>query len=198
MRDHYRGAISRIDPALRHSVILYANAGCLPILDVTISSREHCRSNNSHALNIIKSYNIKNIVLAGYWEYNLKKNGLSVRDVARSVSKLRAMGLSVRIIGDNPDFPIANPQYLAMRLQQRDLPHADFYVPIRNNQEFNKKLSNVAGEDEFFNPMTSLCRGDECLAYRNGKALMVDNAHLSRYGADIVLRRMRTFLDRPD
>ncbi len=196
--NHYRGAISRIDPALRHSIILYANAGCLPILNVTIASREHCRSNNDHVLDIIKSHNIKKVVLAGYWEYNLKKNGLSVRDVARSVSKLRSLGLIVMIIGDNPDFPVANPEYLAMRLRQRALPNADFYLPIRNTEEVNKKLSDVAGKGAFFNPMTSLCRGDECLAYRNGRALMVDNAHLSGYGAHIVLGRMRTFLDRPD
>lgn len=173
------------------SLLYYASAGCPPILDVDIPKRPDCRANNRHALEIIRQYDVRKVVLVGYWERIFHDNRLVPADMRETMRVLHSMGVKIAMIGDNPDYPLANPDFLGMRLARRDNPKAPYYTTIRNDRGFNPSLHAAARPDVFFDPMEKLCRGNECLIYADGEILMSDNAHLSTQGARLVLNQMR-------
>jgi hypothetical protein len=129
-------------------------------------------------------------VLSAYWQRNIDDETYAYTDLASTVKRLRDMGLDVYIIGDNPDFPFANPAFLGVRLAGRPNPNAPYYTEVRNSFAFNARLSALVGSDHFSDPMKSLCKGQKCLAYVDGKLTMMDNAHLSSVGAAIALKDM--------
>lgn len=176
-------------------VLLYASAGCAPLLDVDQKGRPDCRENNRHALEVIKEFGVRKVVLSAYWERIFRNNGLEASAIAPTVRRLQAAGVEVAIIGDNPDFPFGNPNYLAMRLAKRNKPLDPYYTTIRNSRSFNDMFERTAGANQFFNPMNRLCRGTSCLVYHGGEVMMWDNAHLSTYGASFVLDTMPTPFD---
>lgn len=189
--NHYRAVILRADPPLDVNILMYASAGCLPIFDYGRSDRPYCRSNNDHVRDIIRDYHIDTVILSGYWWRSLRSNDLTVADVAKTVDKLKALGVQVKIVGDNPDFPFANPQFLAYRLGQNGAAETAYYMPVRNDFSINPQLSKLVPAEDFFDPMTVLCKEKECLAYDHGQIVMVDNSHLSGYGSRIVFAKMR-------
>jgi hypothetical protein len=187
-------------PALRaeatrfdSNILLYASAACPPVLSVDIPTRPDCRGNNDHALEVIRQFGVTRVVLSAYWQRILHSIGADSATVAATVRQLEALGVDVRIIGDNPDFPFANPNYLGLRLARRAQPDAPFYTGVRNDFGFNAQLARAVTPTHFYDPMTTLCRDRECLAYENGELLMVDNAHLSTYGAKKLLSHVESF-----
>ena len=194
--NHYAQPIRDAQPPLQANILYFASAGCLPVLHNSGKPRPYCAGNNAEVLNIIKRFHVSTVVLSGYWQYVMDKTGMPVTDIEATVRQIRAMGLDVRIIGDNPDYNFANPQFLAYRLRQRAAPDAPFYLSPRNNGDINAQLRRIAGPGRFFDPMHMLCRADGCLTYEAGEILMTDNAHFSPYGAAKVLKEMRPLLER--
>jgi peptidoglycan/LPS O-acetylase OafA/YrhL len=184
--NHFASALRDRDDEYETQILQYASAGCPPILGVEIKKRPSCADNNRHALEIIQKYGIKDVVLSSYWERIFHDNNLSPKDLNATIRQLEAMGLRVSVIGDNPDFPFSNPAFLGVRLAKRADPNAPFYTTVRNQPDFNAKL-DAAVPGTFYDPMKRLCRDGKCLAYDKGKLLMSDNAHLSRYGAKIIV-----------
>ena len=194
--NHYRRAISAMAPPPHERILFYATAGCLPLLDEP-QLRAECVPNASHIQDIIRQYNVRTVILSGYWYFIMARAGLAPQDVERTVVALREMGVRVRIIGDNPDFSINNMQFLAYRLSKRSDPGADMRMTPRNDWKINPALQRIVGDADFFDPMATLCEGRECLVFANGHLLMNDNAHLSRYGSAMVVDAMRAWLDMP-
>lgn len=192
--NHYRRALAAVAPPPKTRILYYATAGCLPLLDEP-QFRAECLPNARHVAEIIRRYKVRTVVLSGYWYFTMAHAGLSPEDVARTVATLRRMGVRVRIVGDNPDFPINNMQFLAYRLSRRSDPAQDFRMVPRNDRSVNPALRRIVGDADFFDPMNTLCRGRECLIYAEGHLLMNDNAHLSRFGSAMVVRDMRGFLN---
>lgn len=189
--NHYR--LPLMDRAARFEdpILFYGSAGCPPILDHDYSLGNSCRENSDHTRDIIRKYKVKRVVLSAYWQRNIDAKTFTLSDVANTVAKLRAMGTEVYIIGDNPDFAFANPAFLGMRLSRRDDPDAPFYTDVRNDFGFNARLAQVVGGTHFYDPLRPLCRDRKCLAYSNGQLMMMDNAHLSAFGAGMLLDDMR-------
>ena len=194
--NHYRRALTNARPAIQQPILLYGSAGCLPIFDVDVKGRPDCRNNNEHVIDIIHQYQVKTVVLSGYWGYSFAKDGLHARNVLATVQRLRRLGVRVRIIGDNPDFTFSNPRFLVYRLRQRANVMTPFYMPIRNRPEVNRDLAKTVAATDFFDPMAILCNANGCLAYAAGQATMHDNAHFSPFGASLVVEHLRVFLGR--
>jgi len=192
---HYRQAIEEASPPIDANILLYSSAGCLPVLGADADGLPDCRPNNDHALEIIKQYKVSTVILGGWWNPTLEDNGLTVADVAATIARLRAMGLKVRIIGDNPDYTFANPQFLGHRLRARRNAAAAVYLPSRTDERVNAALARLVDEGDFFDPMAGLCRAGKCLVYDEGEVMMVDASHFSLYGAKRVVNRMRSFLE---
>jgi peptidoglycan/LPS O-acetylase OafA/YrhL len=188
--NHYVPAILNRRDRLRSTILQYTSAACLPLLDTTLPRRPYCEANNAYVLDIIRRYDIERVVLAANWAYGLERNGAGLDDVRRTVDRLRGLGLDVRIIGDSPDFSFSNPGFLAYRLAQRADPDAPFFVGTRNDWDINRSLEAMVGPQRFVDPLAMLCRPNrECLVYTQGESLMTDNAHFSRFGAELVMSR---------
>ncbi|MGJ3630021.1 SGNH hydrolase domain-containing protein [Sphingomonas sp. MMS24-JH45] len=154
-----------------------------------------CAANNAYALRIIRNYNVRRVVLSGYWEYLMDAQGTRLSDVRATVDALHRLGVEVTIIGDNPDFSFSNPVYLSYRLQSRDDPSAPFWIATRN-ERLQRASPRGSRRGSIYDPMRDLCKADRCLAYENGHVLMTDNAHFSDYGSRQALQRMRWIFER--
>ena len=194
--NHYVPAIRTRAATIDASVLQYTSAGCLPVLGVEQTRRDHCTPNSRQVPAIIRRFGIDRVVLSANWDYGLEQNGLSLDEVRSTVAQLRAMGVDVRIIGDNPDFSFSNPAFLAYRLSQRDNPQQPFFIGTRNDWAVNEALAEIAGPGKFVNPSALLCPDPRrCLVYDGRQSLMMDNAHFSPAGADWVMRRTHLGLD---
>jgi hypothetical protein len=191
--NHYAAALSA--SGARSKVLLYASAGCPPVLNISVKGRPNCRANNAHALDIIRSMNVRRVVLSAAWEYDFFRadNGMAL--LGKTVRTLRRQGIDVTLIGDGPVYPFSNPQFLAARLARRPNPTASFYTGVKNDFTFNQRLARAAGPDRFFDPLRLLCRDGLCLAFHRGKLTMRDNGHLSVYGASLELAAMPGVFD---
>lgn len=192
--NHYRLAFARAERPFNTNVYMYATAGCLPVFGYTRADRDYCKINNDHVIDIIKEYKIDTVVMSGYWWRALTNQRLSYEDIGSTIKRLKELGLDVKLIGDNPDYPFANPQFLAYRLQSHGFKGA-YYLPVRNDWSVNQQLAALLPAGDFFDPMQVLCREAECLVYDNGLAMMYDNAHLSYHGGALVLDKMRGFFE---
>lgn len=190
--NQYVGALRKNGQKLDKPILLFASAGCPPVLGVEVPLRKHCAENNRQVLRIIREYGVDRVVMSSYWERVLDANDIDLSAVTRTVRTLKDEGLEVAIIGANPDFPFANPKYLAMRLERRGF-DGNFYTGVRNSIDFNVQLHAAAGDVAFYDPMKTLCLGDECLAYTSDNLVMSDNAHLSLFGAELILKEIRPF-----
>lgn len=191
--NHYRIVIERERQLSTANIYLYATSGCPPVFGYERRIDPNCKSNNDHVADIIKQYHIDTVVMAGYWWPILRNGALTYDRIAATITRLKDLGVSVKLVGDNPDFSFANPQFLSYRLRKAGFQGA-YYLPVRNNNAVNQKLSALVPASDFFDPMRVLCHDAECLAYDKGEMVMVDNAHLSHYGSALVMEKMWPFL----
>lgn len=176
-------------------LLLYSSAGCPPILDQDFKGRPDCRANNLNALDVIRANQIDRVVLVASWEQVFKKNGMKPTVLAATVQRLEAMGVTVAVIGDNPEFPFSNPAALAVRLSRRSKPEEPYYAQVENSIGYNESLKQAAGSTEFFDPMARMCRMNRCLIYRDGMVTMRDNGHLSMFGTQLLINDLTPLLD---
>ncbi len=190
--NQYRDVIRHGRPA--PNILLYATSGCLPLLDTDIAGEPECRANNDQVLGIIKRYGVTRVVLSGNWAYILRQNRLDVDRVAVTVARLRAAGVQVALVGDNPTFAFSNPGYLGYRLGKRPYPDAPFYTAANNDWSVNARLRALVGAADFFDPTRELCHGHECLVYDHGQLVMRDSGHLAPFGRGLVYPGLARFL----
>jgi hypothetical protein len=131
--NHYKRAIRDARPALNANIFLYASAGCLPVLHNSGRPRSYCGATSARVLTIIRQYHISRVILSGYWQRTAEDTAMSLSNLAETISQLRGMGLQVSVIGDNPDFPFGNPQFLAYRLEHSSSPPTSYRMATRND-----------------------------------------------------------------
>jgi peptidoglycan/LPS O-acetylase OafA/YrhL len=193
--NHYKRAIRDMRPPIKANILLYASAGCLPVLHNTGNPRTYCEATNGRVPNIIRKYGVKRVILSGYWQRTAADTGMPLSDLTDTIIRLHAMGVQVAIIGDNPDFSFKNPQFLAYRLQHSKTPLVSYRMATRNDPKTNMTLKQLVGAANFFDPSSILCTRSGCLAYEHGQTLMTDNAHFSVYGANKVVEAKRSFFE---
>jgi hypothetical protein len=191
--NHYRKMIARQRQLSNANVYLYATSGCPPVFGYERRIDANCKINNDHVIDLIKQYKIDTVVMSGYWWPLLRNGSLTYERIGATIARLNELGVTAKLVGDNPDFRFGNPQFLAYRLRKAGF-SGSYYLPIRNNGTVNQKLASLVRASDFFDPMQVLCRDAECLAYDRGEMVMADNAHLSLYGASLVVAKMWPFL----
>ncbi|MEG3089306.1 acyltransferase family protein [Sphingomonas sp. PB4P5] len=192
----YRNDFRQVRPELVPNLLMYATMGCIPVFDVNVSSRPACRASNDDVPNIIRAYGVKTVIMSGNWDYAMKSDHVSIAMLARTIDRLRALGVQVKIIGDNPFYPFANPKFLGYRLGQRPHPEEPFYMTPSNDWAVTPQIRELVQRSAFFDPMAMLCNKAkrECLVYEQGKLINKDVGHLSPYGSSKVMSQMRPFL----
>jgi hypothetical protein len=186
--NHYAQAIRQNAGLFHESVLLFSTSSCLPVFGLVNRNADWCRGNNDQVRQIIQQYNIKTVILAAYWEPELERNHVRADALSSTVKQLQGLGVRVAVIGDNPDFQFANPAFLAIRLARQHDQKAAFYAVVRNTPGFNDRLRAATGTAGFFDPMPTLCRGDQCLVLKDGQPLMHDTSHFTPYGAGFLVK----------
>lgn len=191
---HYQRALRGRDGSTPLNIWIYGYTGCAPVIGPQAKAPKGCVESNARIMETARRVGAGTVVISAYWKSYKHIWGTGAGSLAGTVARLRAAGLHVRIVGDNPDFAFANPGFLAYRLRQRAEPDAPFAMPARNDPAINARLRAIAGERDFVDPMDLLCNGLRCLAYDKGQPMMVDNSHLSRHGAGVVLDALLPWL----
>ncbi|MFD1103733.1 acyltransferase family protein [Sphingobium olei] len=190
----YRRAIKEIiAPKAVGSILMYATAGCPPIFGVTVNDRPYCRPGNDRVPDIIKTYGVKRVVMFGHWRPMMEGGQTSLEMLKATIAQLRAKGVTVALVGDNPEYDFNNMPLLYQRIE--GLTHGeaqDFALPPKYDGEWNRAASKIVPAGAFVDPMEVLCagHGKGCMVYGNLKPLMSESNHLSYEGAELVAPKL--------
>lgn len=182
----YKGLYKR-QAELNANLLVYTSAGCSPFIDVEIKGNPQCKANNNHALDVIKKYEVDEIVLAGNWAWAYKKqdDGLDFEDLKRTVQSLEAMGVKVWVVNQLPLYSVKNPQFLAYRLDAGGFSEPNYYLKPYYGEAAAQRIASILG-DRVIDVFALMCPSHGCTIYRNHELMVVDEGHLSAAGSDVV------------
>jgi peptidoglycan/LPS O-acetylase OafA/YrhL len=173
---HYIPGIVRNADAIPFNVIAYTAAGCPPIVSYYSFARPHCQDFNKHALELIKQYDIKTVILSSRWT-SLKLRGIG--EVRSTLDALRSMGVQTYLIGQSTEFG-ADVNVLNYRTGQTETAAWSTNIDPSINLDLQ---ANMDGEATFVDPMTFLCQGELCPFKVEGVFRYSDFGHFSTEGA---------------
>lgn len=180
---HYIPGFITNAAALDKNTFQYTFAGCPPILAYYSLARPACTQFNKDAVSLLKTYDIKTVILSSRWS-DVPKAALEKLD--ETIVEIKSHGVDVIVIGPSPQFSgdVQRLDYLsgASRLTGQVLGNAAV------NDELGERVAYQARNANFINPLASLCVSGRC-AYRiDSHYLYADYGHLSKYGADMAVR----------
>ena len=183
---HLYDGLMHIQKDLNMNILVYASAGCSPMLDVSIPGNPQCRENNSQVKRIIKEYNVDSILMAGNWAwaFKVKDDNKDLSAVKETVTELKNMGVEVHVVNQVPLYPIANPQFLALRLAQANYSEPDFLFAPHYGTAAALQLAEILNDESFIDAYALMCPEIKlCSIYKDHKLMVVDNGHLSTAGS---------------
>lgn len=197
--------------------------GCPPLfgLENEGSAFRRCLAGPREAERMLADPNVEDVVLVGRWglyaegaaslneagtqprRFVIGDDGANRAAFARvltaTVEKIRAAGKRVVIIGPVPEFELNVPAAFikaAMRGERGDIvmPRESFDIRQRGVTPVLAKLAQMDGVRVVY-PHLQLCDDAVCRATAGGRALYVDDDHLSPRGALAIEQTLRTSLD---
>jgi peptidoglycan/LPS O-acetylase OafA/YrhL len=183
---HYAPGIVINKDNINANVIQYTSAGCPPILSYYSYKIPLCSQFNAHALDLIRDYRVKTVVLSARWDL-LAHRGLA--DLHATIAEIRALGADVFVIGEPPEFGI-DVQSLGYRL--RDIPavHGSSSWKIANfNPGIDEGLRAQAAGAVVIEPIKELCDADMCPYRMNESFIFTDYGHFSAEGSDYAVKK---------
>ena len=171
---------------LDFDVLMYASAGCAPILGLDLPGRPNCKANNDYALEILAKYQPKELILAGNWSYGVKEENVKLAELVNTVEKAKTVVEKVTVFNQLPLYPISNPQYLAMRLQQSNVT-SDYYLKPSEGKDSALEISGLLPEDMVYDAYGLFCPEVACSIFRDGSMMVVDRGHLSKEGSKYLI-----------
>jgi peptidoglycan/LPS O-acetylase OafA/YrhL len=183
---HYAPGIVINKDNIDANVIQYTSAGCPPILSYYSYKIPLCSQFNAHALDLIKDYDVKTVVLSARWDL-LAHRGTA--DLHETIAKVRALGADVFVIGEPPEFGL-DVQSLGYRL--RDVPPIDgssSWKIANFNPAIDDGLRAQAADAVLIEPIKELCEGDMCPYRINGSFVYTDYGHFSAEGSDYAVKK---------
>ena len=178
---HYVPGIIRNAHEIPFNVINYTSAGCPPILSYYSFARPHCQEFNRNALDVIKRYDVKTVILSARWT-SLRLRG--VDEIRSTLDELRTMGVRTYLIGQSTEFG-ANMDVLDYRTGNVGTAAWSNNVDPDINREL---LENAAGDASFIDPLAFLCQGGLCSFKKDGVFRYSDFGHFSISGATEAVR----------
>jgi peptidoglycan/LPS O-acetylase OafA/YrhL len=183
---HYAPGIVRNKDNINANVIQYTSAGCPPILSYYSYKIPLCSQFNAHALDLIRDYGVKTVVLSARWDLLAHRGTADLHD---TIAEIRALGADVFVIGEPPEFGI-DVQSLGYRL--RDIPavHGSSSWKIANfNPAIDEGLRAQASGAVLIEPIKELCDADMCPYRINGSFVYTDYGHFSAEGSDYAVKK---------
>ena len=167
----------------------YTSAQCPPILGYEAASRPQCKLFNQHVIEVLRQNDITTVIMAANWSAYLRRRKIEYADIGRTVATLKALHLRVVLVGQSPVFPFAYPDEYFYEKFGAAPGGRDFYAPLDVNSDMNRLIRRSAGPgvDVFFDPLSLLCQGSDCLFKRGSSYLFQDFGHFSRFGSQIIV-----------
>jgi peptidoglycan/LPS O-acetylase OafA/YrhL len=170
--------------------------GCLPINKVAYVDDamkrqfSHCdKGLNQKTFEFIaQTPTLKYIIMTANWRrYD---TDVLNRDVVQQICKLKTLNRTPILIGPvpSPNYDVPR-QWGRMELKQREIidsmvfPHASSRDVENIFHTLIERIETSCGAVRYIMPSQTYCEKGNCYAVKNGNALFVDNAHLSRTGA---------------
>lgn len=193
---HYASALRELNGRTSNTILLYGMTACPPIFGIVIAKRPNCGAVNARVPDLIRQYRISRVVLSGFWQAYPRQYVDDPAMLSATVQRLRGLGIQVDVIGDSPYYSFSEVSSLATLNKRNQSNEKKLFLPIRNDPAFKRGLERIAGADHYLDPLPWLCRApDQCLAMEGDTPLMIDNNHLSRFGAAKVLTHMKPLVD---
>lgn len=189
---HYVEALGRDLPRIRGDLLQYTRAACPPILSSTARTDERCTDFNQHVFEVIAQNKIDFVVLAGRWEAHFKGQKIGLSDLTDTISRLKALGVQVLVIGQSPVFSFQHPEEYFYRSKSLGAVRGGYRAPVDLRESLNQKIEESVrqGGGRFFDPSKIFCEGQLCLYKLNDKYLVADNGHLTKTGSEMVIEKM--------
>lgn len=180
---HYGPGLVNPAAGLKVQLMQYTSAGCPPILADRSLARFACQESNARALSLIRSQRIDEVVLAARWT---KVNPRILARLHETVESIRALGVSVVVIGQSPEFS-ASPDRIDWISGQRGQPVGQWEVSF--DRGINKVLATEASGARFIDPIAALCPQGPCPYRLGGAWLFQDFGHFSEAGSRLAVAK---------
>ena len=126
-------------------------------------------------------------VLAARWELYFGTTP-DVSGLAATLSRIKALGADVVLVGQGPSFDFDNPNDFIFRTGRMEArSHAV--------NALNVKLSHL-GVAAFVDPMPVFCTSDRCALKKDQMHLFFDGGHFSKAGSQYFARTLMPVVDR--
>jgi peptidoglycan/LPS O-acetylase OafA/YrhL len=177
---HYAPGLEGLQSRVRGRVLQYSMQGCPPILGFENPAYPGCGKFIRHALDIVKTRQIKRVVIAGSW---LEYGPAISLTIGPTLKTFRATDADVTLIGQSPNFYL-QPFAMAQRLGKADDLNVTLDIGLQA-AKINEELATLAAENgvRFINPIAALCSGSLCPTRVNGEELYVDYGHFTPAGS---------------
>jgi peptidoglycan/LPS O-acetylase OafA/YrhL len=189
---HYVPGIIMNGEAIPANVIQYTAAGCPPVLSYYSFKLPNCQSFNRHAIELIREYDIKYVVMSARWDLLASRGEF---DLQSTIATIRAAGAAAIVIAQSPQFSM-DVRSLAYRLHRVAHHDVSSWSPVELNPLISESLRTQVLQATLIEPMSKLCSGSVC-PFKNGdKYLYVDYGHFSSDGSAEAVRLYFPLIDR--
>jgi len=191
---HYVPGLKHQAERVQADVLQYNLSACPPVFSFDSMSNPPCRAFNEHVLEIIKQYQIQDVIVSSRWDYAFRRHVLP-SDVGATMAQLQSLGVGVHVIGQSPLFGNEVQTLFAQSGGARTQPDGWGFVTF--DSELNHKLAAAmpAGVS-FVDPLARLCHLPSCPYREESTFMMWDEGHFSLYGSKLAVASYFPYFER--
>lgn len=165
-----------------------AKDACLPIISEANYVGENCGRFNESVINWISTKEVDLVILVARWAAYSYQPNLIARDLGQTIEMLESMNVDVWVMRQLPEHKVSKPGKLA-RILSNNEDLVSFALSRSELLRFqaleNLRIeSALSDSSSVIDPSKEFCQnGKRCELTRNGKAIYVDEHHISRSAA---------------
>lgn len=172
---------------------------CLPVVNIAVKSRPHCKDINSYVMNEIKLNPPSKVILAASWTSPSYKEIDINENLKHTVKLLKDAGVKdIYIIGTVPVWRDSLPK-LIERNGLTSIPSLGISYVIASSFEVDRNMREyfLKSPAHYISIIDILCGKNSCLTTPEGvknAPMQWDNAHLTEPGAIFVMNRLNSYV----
>jgi len=189
---HYVPGLARHASEMRADILEYTLSACPPVFGFDTMSNPPCREFNDHIVDVIQQYHVKGVIVSSRWDYAFKRH-IEPRAITATLDKLRALGVTVDVIGQSPLFGNSVQTLFAQADGKRAQPDAWGYINF--SPSLNDRLGAAMPSGvNFVDPLQERCHLSSCQYRHEQNFMMLDEGHFSAYGSALAVESYFPYL----
>ena len=168
---------------------------CLPVINIAVESRPHCKEINSYVMDEIKLNPPSKVILAASWT-SPSYNGIHVKEgLTKTIKFLQEAGVkSIYVIGTVPVWRDALPKLIENKGLE-SIPALDSEFVTKQSFMTDSDMSNYfkSSPAKYLSLIDMLCNKNKCLTIPEvsvSAPMQWDNAHLTEPGSLFVVSHL--------